>query len=251
MSHTTLSDDGNNRDHDLDADLGGLDEEIRRHRAIATDVTRGPAERDTAQTTAKTIAHCVYLLRGKTLIGVGIGVLIWVRRFRRTATVIAATASMSSAAAISGAAVLAPSTSHDVAKPPPASTAPTHHQPTHQPVRHHRPPAPVPAGGNDIDQHDPARPAPRTTATIRQVERPPSHRPARPTAETTTVGVPPPTVVQNDETTRPSPTTAPTRPDQTPTPTPESTPAPSANPPVHLRLPVPVKITVSGLLGLN
>lgn len=261
MSHfTTLhNDDGNNRDHDIDADLGGLDEEIRRHRAIATDVTLPPMERETAQTTARTIAHCVYLLRGKTLIGITIGVIIWLRRFRRTATIVAATAGFSSAAAIGGAAIITPSTPHYTAAPP-AATAPVHHRP----VTHHAAGTPTgrtTAGGNDIDAAGPA--VAGAPSTVQHEPRTSSVNHTRATTKATTVGIPPPTVVHHQRpTTAPTPTSEPTQPDPTTTPTTEPTEptqptqptAPTSSGPtslLHLKLPLPVKLNVTGLLGLN
>src|SRR5882757_5578384 len=126
------------RSHKIDAGLGGLDEEIRRHRAIAADITRPPAERETARTTARTIWHCVYLLKGKSLVVAGIAVIVFIRRFRRVTTVATATAGLTAATVVSGATPLTPSLPpRDVAAPP-AATAPTHHRaPTHtEPARH-------------------------------------------------------------------------------------------------------------------
>lgn len=47
-----------------DPALGGLDEELARFTALAADVSQTNVTRFRASTTARTIRHCLYVLRG-------------------------------------------------------------------------------------------------------------------------------------------------------------------------------------------
>jgi len=252
------------RSHKIDAGLGGLDEEIRRHRAIAADITRPPAERETARTTARTIWHCVYLLKGKSLVVAGIAVIVFIRRFRRVTTVATATAGLTAATVVSGATPLTPSLPpRDVAAPP-AATAPTHHRaPTHtEPARHRSATTNGTTGsGADAETVDNATQL-EPQATPRPGQQPPApttHATTQPTNQATgkktvTVVDPGPTVVTTKTvTTRPTPTTP-----ATPAPTTEAPPQPRPTTPagtegtlLHVELPLPATIRLGGLLGIN